>query len=210
MDHFYNVEISQTVYHGGMSRSRAAPARTLTAEKVLAAAGHLLETRGPGAVTMRGVARLLGVDPMAAYHYFQSRDALLEALGQQVYAALDPASPPFAHNHPWRTRVTRLALHYLTLVLAAPRHTQAVVEGRLPVHSPATRFQAVFDLAVADLGLPLARRRLAAHTVVDLVHGFALAPGTSQRALVAQLALLLDGLAAWAGVRASSNGARRR
>ena len=186
-----------------MSRSRRGPARTLTAEKVVAAAAHLLETRGPAGVTMRGVARVLGVDPMAAYHYFSSRDALLTALGQQAHAALDPKAPPFAARDPWRTRVTRLAVHYLELVQATPQHTRALAVGRLPAHAPAARFQALFDLAVVDLGLPAARRRVAAHTLVDLVHGFALAPGMSPRALQGQLALLLDGLAAWA-----SGGAR--
>src|SRR5215218_9926767 len=51
-----------------------------TRAAILAAAMRLLEKRGQAAVTVRGVAAAVGVTPMAIYHHFPDRDALLRLL----------------------------------------------------------------------------------------------------------------------------------
>ncbi len=45
--------------------------------RIRRAALRLLEKEGPEAVTMRRLARLLGITPMAIYHHFETREALL-------------------------------------------------------------------------------------------------------------------------------------
>ncbi|WP_043626982.1 TetR/AcrR family transcriptional regulator [Nonomuraea candida] len=59
-----------------------------TAEKIAEAARSILVNEGAGAVTMRRVAVLAGVSPMAAYKHFPSRQALLDAVAERAFGEL--------------------------------------------------------------------------------------------------------------------------
>ncbi len=48
-----------------------------TAERIASKALAILEKEGPDAVTVRRVAEAVGITPMAIYHHFSDRDALL-------------------------------------------------------------------------------------------------------------------------------------
>jgi AcrR family transcriptional regulator len=48
-----------------------------TADAIRAAALRILEQEGPAAVSLRRVAGMVGITPMAIYHHFPSREALL-------------------------------------------------------------------------------------------------------------------------------------
>jgi AcrR family transcriptional regulator len=56
-----------------------------TRARIVAAALRLLERGGQEAVTMRRVAKAVGVTPMAIYHHFPDRDALLRALADAEF-----------------------------------------------------------------------------------------------------------------------------
>jgi AcrR family transcriptional regulator len=51
-----------------------------TVEKISEVALKLLQEGGPEAVTMRVVAQAVGITPMAIYHHFPNREALLKAV----------------------------------------------------------------------------------------------------------------------------------
>jgi AcrR family transcriptional regulator len=55
-------------------------AKMSTAEKIVAAAGKLLDRECSAAVTMRRIAKSVGITPMALYRHFADRDGLLNAL----------------------------------------------------------------------------------------------------------------------------------
>jgi len=57
-----------------------------TAERISRAALAILETEGPDAVSMRRVADAVGITPMAIYHHFPSREALLNTVTNQEFA----------------------------------------------------------------------------------------------------------------------------
>jgi AcrR family transcriptional regulator len=59
-----------------------------TKERIAAAALHILEREGPDAVSMRRVATAVGVTPMAIYHYFPNREALLSSIVNDEFGAL--------------------------------------------------------------------------------------------------------------------------
>lgn len=67
--------------------ARARVRAEITAEIVDAARAELAEV-GPVELSLRSVARRLGVVPSALYRYFESRDALLTALIVDAYRAL--------------------------------------------------------------------------------------------------------------------------
>lgn len=56
--------------------------RALSRERIVAAALELIDEGGMAALTMRALGQRLGVEAMALYHYFPSKQALLEAIGE--------------------------------------------------------------------------------------------------------------------------------
>lgn len=130
--------------------------RAVAIQEILSAAeAHIVE-HGPHALSLRAVARSLGVTVQALYHYFASRDDLVTALITKAYddltsavqaavdGAADTAQPPrlvvaaegyrgWAITHPERFQ----------LVYGAPlRHYQAPLEG--PTTQAVRRMSVVF------------------------------------------------------------------
>src|SRR5436189_4662919 len=92
-----------------------------TGAAILAAGLRLLEKGGQEAVTMRRVAKAVGVTAMAIYHHFPDRDALLRALADAEsdrIAALFDRWP--ARGSPVR-RLGRIAESYVGYAFARPR-----------------------------------------------------------------------------------------
>jgi AcrR family transcriptional regulator len=92
-----------------------------TRAAILAAAHRRLEKGGPEAVTMRRVAKAVGITAMAIYHYFPDRDALLRALADvesDRIGALFDGWP--AHGSPVR-RLQRMSESYVDYAFRRPR-----------------------------------------------------------------------------------------
>lgn len=182
-------------------RRRGRPRRlVLTRERILDSTLELLEREGLDAVTIRGVARRLGVDPMALYHYFPDKHALLRAAAAHAYAGLDPAA---GTRGGWRERLTALALAYLDLLAKRGELLRYVTARAEAAAEPTRQFAARFFAATAALALPPARQRIAHDAFVDFVHGFSLGVrGTLtpslRRRLRQELAIVLDGIDALA------------
>ncbi len=64
------------------------PPRKLTPDAVVVAAMELADRQGIEALTMRGLARQLGVEAMSLYHHFASKETLLDAMVDRVYAEI--------------------------------------------------------------------------------------------------------------------------
>ena len=62
-----------------------------TREALLAAAERIVETAGPGALSVRGVADAIGTTTRAVYSSFGSKDGLLNALAQRSFELLRDA-----------------------------------------------------------------------------------------------------------------------
>ena len=59
-----------------------------TADHIARVALAILEKHGPEAVSMRRVAKAVGITPMAIYHHFPSREALLNTVTDREFAKL--------------------------------------------------------------------------------------------------------------------------
>lgn len=70
------------------SRSARARVREELAKEILEAARARLAVEGPAGLSLRAVARDLGMVPSALYRYYDSRDALLTALIVEAYRGL--------------------------------------------------------------------------------------------------------------------------
>lgn len=71
----------------------------LSRERILTAAVRLADADGIGALTMRSLAKALGVQPMAIYHHLANKDQILDGIVDLVFAEID--QPPT--DTPWRT-----------------------------------------------------------------------------------------------------------
>ena len=143
----------------------------LSRDHILDAALALLAEAGLRAFTMRALARRLGVDPMAMYHYFSDKDGLLGAAAERSFAAIRPRMPATGD---WRARLRALARAYLRTLHRSRELLLFVTEaGR--VSAP---FDEHFFEAIAPLGLSARDQRACRDALVDLLHGASLSgPG---------------------------------
>jgi AcrR family transcriptional regulator len=66
------------------AQSRRERLRTELTGEIIVAARLLLERDGPAAVSVRGIARHIGLSAPAIYRYFPSHDSLMDALNESV------------------------------------------------------------------------------------------------------------------------------
>jgi AcrR family transcriptional regulator len=92
-----------------------------TAEHIAQAALEILESEGPEAVSMRRVAGAVGITPMAIYHHFPGREALLTYITDREFAKL----LGYIQAHPLRgnseARLIAVMQGYVDYALARPR-----------------------------------------------------------------------------------------
>lgn len=75
----------------GLAMSRRERLRAEATGQILEIALRQLTTEGPGAISLRGIAREMGMTPRAIYSYFATRDDLVTALIGQMSSALADA-----------------------------------------------------------------------------------------------------------------------
>jgi AcrR family transcriptional regulator len=149
-------------YHAGMNASRSARERVraeLTREITETARRHLA-TEGAAGLSLRAVARELGMVSSAVYRYFPSRDDLLTALIIDGYSAIgaaaeqaDAACRRDDHRGRWLSAcrsVRDWALthpHEYSLVYGSPVPGYQAPEQTI---GPASRVAAVFGKIISD------------------------------------------------------------
>ncbi|MDF3838594.1 TetR/AcrR family transcriptional regulator [Cupriavidus basilensis] len=176
-------------------RRRGRPPK-LEAGAILTAATALLEQAGED-FSMRGLAQTMGVDPMAVYRYFPTKSALLDAVVAHAFEALDSATLPFAAGDDTQSKLIAVCSMYLKLACPVPALVRLMARGAVGPAHVGRRFDALFELAVADLGLSDAQYLLARDVVVDYLHGYALSGRSPDRGeWAAGIRLIHAGIAA--------------
>jgi AcrR family transcriptional regulator len=127
-----------------------------------------------GALTMRRLGAELGVNPMSIYHHLPGKDAVVSGLVGLVFSGMRVRYP---EESPWQARVRAWAEAYRGLVRSHPNlvleivsDAAAMIEAVLLVNEP------LYE-ALEEAGLSPAEVVRAADSVVDFVHGFAIAEG---------------------------------
>lgn len=130
-----------------MSSARAAR-NTLTRDRVMDGAVALADRDGLEALTIRALAADLAVKPMAIYHYFASKDVLLDALVDRVFAEvpLPRASEDDESGDGWREPLAARSRAMRDL-LARHRWSLSVLEARAhPGPATLAAHEAVLDV----------------------------------------------------------------
>jgi AcrR family transcriptional regulator len=104
-----------------MYRQVQARVGVVTVRRIAGVALRLLQRGGPQQVTMRRVARAVGITPMAIYHYFPNREALLKAITDREFQKLlDFIERRWAASTP-ETRIVEVMMGYLDYAFSRPR-----------------------------------------------------------------------------------------
>lgn len=78
----------------------------LSRERVLRGAVAVADAGGIGALTMRSLARELGVKPMSLYYYVAGKAEILDGIVDLVFSEIDLPSP----GGDWRSQMRRRAI----------------------------------------------------------------------------------------------------
>ncbi|MEO6989311.1 MAG: TetR/AcrR family transcriptional regulator C-terminal domain-containing protein [Aquihabitans sp.] len=107
-------------------RAKKSTRQPLTPERISTEALRLVDDEGVDALTMRSLARRLGVEAMSIYHHIPSKDALLDGVVEQVLADLTL----FDHGSGQWQDETRQAAHNFRDALLAHPNTVSLVATR--------------------------------------------------------------------------------
>lgn len=141
----------------------------LTPDAILEAAVCVADTAGVSAVTMRNVAKELGVEAMSLYHHVEGKDAILDGIVDLVFAEI----PLPAAGEGWREAIRARASSMRTVLL---RHSWAL--GMLDSRAtPGAAALCHHDTAIGALragGFTLAATASALSLLDSYVYGFVL------------------------------------
>jgi AcrR family transcriptional regulator len=166
----------------------------LTREVVFRTAVTLADEAGAASLTMRALARELGVEAMSLYHHVANKDALLDGMVDLVFAeiALPVAGQDWRTEirrrcesarevllrHPWaigfvesRTGPSPATLRHHEAVLACLR--QAGFSVRLAAHAFALIDAQLFGQVVQEVNLPFSDSQGAAEVADEMLIGAA-------------------------------------
>jgi AcrR family transcriptional regulator len=148
---------------------------TLSRGRILKAALRLVDEEGMGALSMRRLGADLGVNPMSIYHHVPGKDAVISGLVELVFSGMQVRYPDGSH---WQARVRAWAQDYRDLVRSHPNLVLEIVSSAAAVIEAVLLVNEPLYAALDEAGLPPTQVMQAADSVVDFVHGFALAEGT--------------------------------
>lgn len=133
-----------------------------TKERILAAAWALAAEQGLAGISLRDLAARVDLRQPSLYTYFESKDALYDAMFAQGYEQLLAAVEPVELVDDPRDRIHQMARMFVDLSVSNPVRAQLLFQRTLPGFEPSSA-----SYALAERFLTMARERLAAAGVTD-------------------------------------------
>ena len=146
----------------------------LSRGRILDAALRLVDEEGMGALSMRRLGAELGVNPMSIYHHLPGKGAVISGLVELVFSRMRVR---YSDGSPWQDQVRAWAETYRDLVRSHPNLVLEIVSSAAAVTEAVLLVNEPLYAALDEAGLPPAEVVVVADSVVDFVHGFAIAEG---------------------------------
>jgi AcrR family transcriptional regulator len=169
--------------------------RSLTTERLASATLAVIDRDGLDALTMRAVAKELGMATMSLYRYVTDKDELEVLVVDHVLAGIDLAVPP----GDWRDRITEVLSRVRKAVVAHSATVPLLLRHRHAVPASLVLIEAMLAI-LADAGFAGERRVIAQRTITAYVfgmllnehHGALAGAGTAAMATQEQFPLLAE------------------
>src|SRR6266851_1093465 len=147
----------------------------LTRERVVAEALAVISTDGAQALSMRALARRLGVVPGALYRHVRSKEQLHDLILDGVLSEVDCLTDP---SHGWTGQVMTLAQRLRTVLENHPG-IAGLLKTRDPLSPHSLTLADAFLAPLHTAGLPGPQAALAFRLIYDYTLGFALSDRTT-------------------------------
>ena len=155
----------------------------LTKERVLAAAIGIADEGGIDSLSMRRLAKELGVEAMSLYHYVSGKDDLLDGMVNAVLSEIE-YPPPGEH---WKAALRQIALSYRKSLAEHPWAAR-VMFARTDALSARTRYMETVLRTLSEAGLSAELTDLGYHAFEAHVMGYTLWAANISEALKGDLA----------------------
>jgi TetR/AcrR family tetracycline transcriptional repressor len=141
----------------------------LTRDRVIEAALRVMDEEGLEAVSMRRVAREVGVEAMSLYHHVEDKEDLLDGICERVMAKFDFPDPV----DDWTENCRRGARAWRRILQAHPAVMRLFAEQRGPIRSIDSMRPMEFALRILrDSGLSNRDTAQAFHAFGGYIQGF--------------------------------------
>lgn len=149
--------------------------RRISERQIVDEALALVEEQGLAGLTMRALGRRLGVEGMALYTYFRTKDELLDAAGTRI---LEELEGDFDRSLPWQERVRRGALAWAAMQASHPRAFPLVYRGGVRTNAVPLLTEELLD-ALRSAGFDERGAALAYQSLVVLIDAALLGRGAA-------------------------------
>jgi AcrR family transcriptional regulator len=141
----------------------------LSRDRVLRAAAAVADAGGIGSLTIRSLAKALGVKPMSVYHHVANKDEILDGIVDLVFSEIELPAP----GGDWRSEMRRRAS---SARLALRRHSWAIglMESRTSPGPATLRHHDAVIGALRTAGFSVEMTAHAYALIDSYVYGFAL------------------------------------
>jgi AcrR family transcriptional regulator len=147
----------------------AAPRTPLTTERVLRTAVELADREGVGSLSMRRLARELGVEAMSLYHHVAGKQALLDGMVDLVFGEIELP----ADDGDWKAAMRRRAASAREALARHPWAIALMESRRTPGPANLRHHDAVIG-CLRQAGFPVALTAHAYSILDAYIYGFAL------------------------------------
>jgi AcrR family transcriptional regulator len=140
--------------------------RSLTTESLASATLAVIDRDGLDALTMRAVAKELGMATMSLYRYVTDKDELETLVVDHVLAGVDLAVPP----GDWRTRISEMLSRVRDAVVTHPAAVPLLLRRRHVAPASLTHIEAMLAI-LTDAGFTGESRVVAQRTIIAYFFG---------------------------------------
>jgi AcrR family transcriptional regulator len=149
-------------------RDRRAERHEATKAEVLEAAWDIARAEGLAAVSLRDIARRVGMQPPSLYSYFGSKNAIYDAMYAQGAQQFVDAEPWDDMNGDARHDLGCAIRYFVGFCASDPARYQLLFQRTIPGFEPSPESFAISEASLARLGTQLERCGITDGRAVDL------------------------------------------
>ncbi|GAB1438733.1 TetR/AcrR family transcriptional regulator [Providencia sp.] len=141
----------------------------ISSESIISKAIDILSEKGIEQLSMRQIAKEMSITPMAIYHYFSDKNALIEAIADALYKDIKLSEGIDA-----RQNIASLLLNYREKVIHYPQITLAIFNPSMNLPKQAQNITDILIQQLIQLGLSENQAIKWGYMLIDYTHGEAL------------------------------------